>query len=603
MDVSTYITSRRAMLELELDLLDRQAGADGVDRHPRLDAEAGCEREDRRARRRREVALTRERLGRLEAAAEPDQRPCDALRDPEATALPACEPRHPHALQQTVTWQEGARVAAQVGVEEQQRARRRGPLRGRQRLPLAASREPSSATITSAPGNAPRRERTVSAIASSSSRAATRIVNGSTTRDGWQDRFSRADPVRAAGRAGEQERERGPAGCEVEVVHGREPAVAERRDGRRRRARLLHPDCRDVGGCKTRVQPVQEPRRLTLLRIGGAHDDDAVGPLARVPVALRDQLVAEQFPQRRLATLLVLAAQRRAERGELVRPDVTLVLRTLREQRCVEALRVDRDLQRNNAHRQLHACIVKRSLDCALDAFVLWADEENGDALAHEQVAHYRGIRVLGALQLVDLGLCVLCGGAPGVALRLGQPQVGLVRDAAAREPDADEDADDQREEDRDQRRDVVAEVEHAYKSAAVWISACRRSSACRGSVRRKPISSGPSTVSVASVRSGAGAASFSVTWIRSRVSWNANRSYGSTAVTRSVPVMFGRRNNEGRSEPTTCQRAPGAKPRRSGCRPLIPGHQSGRWNGSARNAQTSARGASSSRDASNFGT
>src|SRR6266545_4642191 len=142
MDVSTYITSRRAMLELELDLLDRQAGADGVDRHPRLDAEAGCEREDRRARRRREVALTRERLGRLEAAAEPDQRPCDALRDPEATALPACEPRHPHALQQTVTWQEGARVAAQVGVEEQQRARRRGPLRGRQRLPLAATREP-----------------------------------------------------------------------------------------------------------------------------------------------------------------------------------------------------------------------------------------------------------------------------------------------------------------------------------------------------------------------------------------------------------------------------------------------------------------------------
>src|SRR6185437_14948818 len=47
-----------------------------------------------------------------------------------------------------------------------------------------------------------------------------------------------------------------------------------------------------------------------------------------------------------------------------------------------------------------------------------------------------------------------------------------------------------------------------------------------------------------------------------------------------------------------TFQRAPGAKPRRSGSTPRIPGHQSARWYGSARNAQTSARGASSSREA-----
>ena len=47
---------------------------------------------------------------------------------------------------------------------------------------------------------------------------------------------------------------------------------------------------------------------------------------------------------------------------------------------------------------------------------------------------------------------------------------------------------------------------------------------------------------------------------------------------------------------PCTCQRAPGAKPRRSGSTPVIPGHQSDRWYGSARNFQTSARGASSSR-------
>src|SRR6266540_4636358 len=115
-------------------------------------------------------------------------------------------------------------------------------------------------------------------------------------------------------------------------------------------------------------------------------------------------------------------------------------------------------------------------------------------------------------------------------------------------------------------------------------------------------MSIGPDTLSRASVRSGCGSDRRSSTSSRSPVSWNANRSKGSTASTRRIPLMFGLRRSDGRFSPTICHRAPGAKPRRSGCRPPIPGHQSGRWYGSDRNAHTSARGASSSRAASNVG-
>ena len=83
----------------------------------------------------------------------------------------------------------------------------------------------------------------------------------------------------------------------------------------------------------------------------------------------------------------------------------------------------------------------------------------------------------------------------------------GVLRHAAAGEADADEDPDDERDEDGRERRDVVAEVEHAYKSAAVWQSAWSRASAFCGRERLRPISAGPSTVRVASVRSGSGAA------------------------------------------------------------------------------------------------
>ena len=72
----------RAVREVELDLLDGDARPCGVDRHARLGAEAGREREDGGARCGRQRALARQGLRHLEAPARADQLPRDALRDP-----------------------------------------------------------------------------------------------------------------------------------------------------------------------------------------------------------------------------------------------------------------------------------------------------------------------------------------------------------------------------------------------------------------------------------------------------------------------------------------------------------------------------------------
>ena len=94
--------------------------------------------------------------------------------------------------------------------------------------------------------------------------------------------------------------------------------------------------------------------------------------------------------------------------------------------------------------------------------------------------------------------------------------------------------------------------------------------------------------------------ASSSSASIRSSTSWKASRRPGTTSVTRRMPEEPGRLSRPGpingatgaldrTSDPRICQRAPAASPRRSGSTPPIPGHQSARWYGSARNAQTSS--------------
>src|SRR5438093_7271181 len=83
-----------------------------------------------------------------------------------------------------------------------------------------------------------------------------------------------------------------------------------------------------------------------------------------------------------------------------------------------------------------------------------------------------------------------------------------------------------------------------------------------------------------------------------SPVNVQAKRSGIWTPVTSSIPLDVERRNRVGRSVPRTPQREPSASPRRSGWTPPMPGHQSGKWCGSAMNNQTSSRAASSSRAA-----
>src|SRR4029078_9605631 len=89
-----------------------------------------------------------------------------------------------------------------------------------------ASREPPSATITSAPGKASRRAATVVPIRFSSSRAATRMVKSSTCGRGGgrgEDAVggSLLHPIAPGGGAREQDHEREPARLGVEVVHRR----------------------------------------------------------------------------------------------------------------------------------------------------------------------------------------------------------------------------------------------------------------------------------------------------------------------------------------------------------------------------------------------
>src|SRR2546423_1133438 len=140
-------------------------------------------------------------------------------------------------------------------------------------------------------------------------------------------------------------------------------------------------------------------------------------------------------------------------------------------------------------------------------------------------------------------------------------------------------------------------------ESAAVWTSAWSRLRARCGNERPRPMSHGPLTASVARVRSGAEASSRSSASIRSPVSWKTSRSGGAAASTSSIPVGFGLRKMLGRFVPRICQRAPAARPRRSGSTAAIPGHQSAKWRGAARKAQTSSRGARSRRAASTRGT
>ena len=128
-----------AVAQAELLLGHREPRAGRVDRHPRLGAEARREREAGRARRGREGALAGERRAGAIAGAQPDQRPRGLARDPEPPALGDRERRDDEV---GVALEQRPEVTAQVRVGEHDVPRRRRALRGRERLALAAARQP-----------------------------------------------------------------------------------------------------------------------------------------------------------------------------------------------------------------------------------------------------------------------------------------------------------------------------------------------------------------------------------------------------------------------------------------------------------------------------
>ena len=137
------VATRRPMLELELDLLDLEPGADGVDRHPRLDAEAHRDREHRRA-----SPLPTASAGPRGARAA--SRPQRSRISERAARL--ARPKPPPSLTLNTAIARSASVAAsaaqvadEIRVTEEQRPRLELLLGQRQRLALAAAPEPDHA--------------------------------------------------------------------------------------------------------------------------------------------------------------------------------------------------------------------------------------------------------------------------------------------------------------------------------------------------------------------------------------------------------------------------------------------------------------------------
>ena len=133
-DEAGDVATRRAVLEVELDLADVEAGPKRVDRHPRLDAEAGRDREHLGARPRRERALPGQRLLDAASAAELDQAAGDALREPEPAAG---APREAGDGEVGLVLHERPQVADEVGIAEEERPLAALALGERQRLTLA----------------------------------------------------------------------------------------------------------------------------------------------------------------------------------------------------------------------------------------------------------------------------------------------------------------------------------------------------------------------------------------------------------------------------------------------------------------------------------
>src|SRR5437867_6058778 len=246
------------------------------------------------------------------------------------------------------------------------------PRRGRRRTTAPASsatsavrsREPSSATMTSASGNALRRRATVVPITASSSRAGTRMVSGSSTRRRRQRSDGRQQSLRspfrsvAAGqtRIGEQGNERELPDRYLDVVDGRETCPLERLDGAGRITRSLHADCRNANVGETRVKTFEKEGCRPGLWRHRANDHDAVRRRFRRADLLLDERVLQCTPQRRVRPRHELQPQVVAKVLELMESGVICEQRLLR-QLLRQNVRVDRNLDEPDSQRRPRTCV------------------------------------------------------------------------------------------------------------------------------------------------------------------------------------------------------------------------------------------------------
>ncbi len=252
-DEARCIAAARAMAQRELELLNAEPRANRVDRHPHLAAEAGSRREAGNARGRRERALARERLARVEAGRA--REPVRALRASRFRSLRPGARRNAAIVRSASTSSNGSRSPSRSASQRRSGPGsasrsasasawpfpRRGSCTTRAPAPSATaavpSHDPSSATTTSASGKAARSARTVASIDRSSSRAATRTVSRSATRArDERERRERLlgrlfEAVVAGGRSCEQEDDAKAAGRRVDVVDAGKPGSSVRAHG------------------------------------------------------------------------------------------------------------------------------------------------------------------------------------------------------------------------------------------------------------------------------------------------------------------------------------------------------------------------------------
>ena len=485
-------------------LLDAQPGADGVDRHPHLAAEARREREAGRARRRRERRWPESGSRASKPVSSADERAAGALGDPEAAALPLGERGDGEV---GAASSERAQVAAQVGVAEQQRARRRGALGERQRLALAAPRRAGATRAPAASralgrrvaravvgdddlaprGTPPRSAATVCAdpllLVARGDEDGQRLSHP-LARPGRQRRqraVGRPSPSARSGRAAAPASSSAsasrPAGVSTSSTVER-PALAEdgdRRVGSRRSAR------RPTAGTPAAPSPLVEAEQeaapvAAALRRRGAHDDDAVGRRRDAAGLLLDERRRERVPERRLAARARARgrARGRGSRGSPCRARPAASQAAPFERRVAAAWRSTGTFSartrtgcaarvRQRAARPTSGCRrptepTKTTATClplsrsCIERRVRLVDE------ASAQPSRSRGaVGRLGRL-LVEPVL------ESSSRSRSSSSRSALVDETSVGDADADEDPDDERDEDGRERGDVVAEVEHAVR-------------------------------------------------------------------------------------------------------------------------------------------